>query len=44
MSKELFCGECDKFLYEDVCGYGEGKVNGDICYCGDKGHLKHGKP
>ena len=21
MSKELFCGECDKFLYEEVFGY-----------------------
>ena len=44
MSKEIYCGECDKFLHEDVCGYGDCKVNGDKCYCGDLCHLTHGKP
>ena len=42
--KEIYCGGCDKFLYEDACGYGECKVNGDKCYCGDLCHLIHGKP
>lgn len=42
--KELYCGECDKLLYEDACGYGNCKVNGDTCYCGDLCHLTHGKP
>ena len=42
--KEIYCGECDKFLYEDACGYGDCKVNGDKCYCGDLCHLTHGKP
>lgn len=44
MSKEIYCGECDKLLYEDACGYGKCKVNGDKCYCGDLCHLIHGKP
>lgn len=44
MAKEIFCGECDKLLYEDACGYGDCKVNGDKCYCGDLCHLTHGKP
>ena len=44
MSKEICCGECDKFLYEDVCGYGMCKKNGEICYCGDLCHLIHRKP
>lgn len=43
-NKEIYCGECDKLLYEDACGYGECKVNGDKCYCGDLCHLTHGKP
>lgn len=42
--KEIYCGECDKFLYEDACGYGDCEVNGDKCYCGDLCHLTHGKP
>ena len=41
---EEYCGECDKLLYEDACGYGRCKVNGDECYCGDLCHLIHGKP
>ena len=42
--KVIYCGECDKLLYEDACGYGDCKVNGDKCYCGDLCHLTHGKP
>lgn len=42
--KVIYCGECEKFLYEDINGYGVcGKTN-EECYCGDKCHLKHGKP
>ena len=44
MSKELFCGECDKFLYEDMCGYGGCKLTGEPCRCSDKCHLINGKP
>ena len=40
----LCCGECEKFLYEDTNGFGIcGKTN-EECYCGDKCHLKYGKP
>ena len=40
----LYCGECEKFLYEDTDGFGVcGKTN-EECYCGDKCHLTHGKP
>ena len=42
--KVIYCGECEKFLYEDINGYGVcGKTN-EECYCGDKCHLTHGKP
>lgn len=44
MSKELCCGECDKYLYEDACGYGRCKQNDGVCHCGDLCHLIHGKP
>ncbi len=44
MSKEIYCGECDKLLYEGACGYGRYEQNDDVCYCGDKCHLIHGKP
>ena len=40
----LYCGECEKFLYEDTDGFGVyGKTN-EECYCGDKCHLIYGKP
>ena len=40
----IYCGECEKFLYEDINGYGIcGKTN-EECYCGDKCHITHGKP
>ena len=42
--KVIYCGECEKFLYEDINGYGVcGKTN-EECYCGDKCHITHGKP
>ena len=41
----LCCGECEKFLYEDTDGFGVcGKKNKEVCYCGDKCHITHGKP
>ena len=44
MSKTTYCGECEKFLYEDTDGFGVcGKTN-EKCYCGDKCHLINGKP
>ena len=40
----LYCGECEKFLYEDTDGFGVcGKTN-EECRCSDKCHLTHGKP
>ena len=43
-NKVIYCGECEKFLYEDINGYGIcGKTN-EECYCGDKCHITHGKP
>lgn len=43
-NKVIYCGECEKFLYEDTDGFGVcGKTN-EECYCGDKCHLTHGKP
>ena len=45
MSKIIYCGECDKFACEDTDGFGIcGKKNNEVCYCGDKCHLTHGKP
>ena len=42
--KVIYCGECEKFLYEDINGYGVcGKTN-EVCRCSDKCHLTHGKP
>ena len=44
MSKTILCGECKVFLYEDINGYGIcGKTN-EVCYCGDKYHITHGRP
>ena len=43
--KVIYCGECEKFLYEDTDGFGVcGKKNKEVCYCGDKCHITHGKP
>ena len=42
--KVIYCGECEKFLYEDINGYGVcGKTN-EECRCSDKCHLINGKP
>ena len=44
MSKTIYCGECDNFLYEDTYGYGVcGKTN-EECRCSDKCHLTNGNP
>ena len=45
MGKIIHCGECKKFLYEEIEGYGYcEKKDNEVCYCGDKCHIKHGKP
>lgn len=44
MSKTIFCGECEKFLYEDTDGYGFCLESDDLCRCSDKCHITHGKP
>ena len=44
-NKVIYCGECEKFLYEDTDGFGIcGKKNNEECYCGDKCHIINGKP
>ena len=40
----LYCGECEKFLHEDTDGFGICGKTKEVCYCGDKCHLIHGKP
>ena len=40
----LYCGECEKFDYEDTDGYGICGETKEVCYCGDKCHITHGKP
>ena len=40
----LYCGECKVLLYEDINGYGICGKTKEVCYCGDKCHLIHGKP
>ena len=42
--KEIYCGECEKFLHEDTDGFGICDKTNEECYCGDKCHLTHGKP
>ena len=42
--KTICCGECKEFLYEDTNGFGICDKNNEVCYCGDKCHIKHGKP
>ena len=44
MIKEIYCGECDKFLYEDINGYGVCDKTKEECCCCDLCHLTHGKP
>ena len=43
MSKIIYCGECDNFLYEDIDVYGVCGKTSDECRCSDKCHLTHGK-
>ena len=43
-SKTICCGECEVLLYEDINGYGICGKTKDVCYCGDKCHITHGKP
>ena len=44
MRKTKYCGECEKFLYEDTDGYGICEKTNEECRCSDKCHLTHGKP
>ena len=43
-NKTICCGECEVLLYEDINGYGICGKTKDVCYCGDKCHITHGKP
>ena len=43
-NKVIYCGECEKFLYEDTDGYGFCLESDDLCRCSDKCHITHGKP
>ena len=43
-NKVIYCGECEKFLYEDTDGFGICGKTKEVCYCGDKCHLINGKP
>ena len=40
MSKTMYCGECDKFAYEDADGYGICTKNNAECRCSDECHVK----
>ena len=42
--KVIYCGECEKFLYEDTDGFGICGETNEECRCSDKCHLTHGKP
>ena len=42
--KAIYCGECEDFLYEDTDGFGICGKTREVCYCGDKCHITHGKP
>ena len=44
MCKIKHCGECDKFLYDDIEGYGLCGNTNEGCRCSDKCHLTNGKP
>ena len=43
-NKVIYCGECEKFLYEDTDGFGICGNTKEVCYCGDNCHLINGKP
>ena len=42
--KVIYCGECEKFIYEDTDGFGVCGKTKEVCRCSDKCHLTHGKP
>lgn len=42
--KTIYCGECEKFLYEDTDGYGVCDKINEECRCSDKCHLTNVKP
>lgn len=42
--KAIYCGECEKFLYEDADGFGVCDKTNEKCYCDDKCHITHGRP
>ena len=42
--KVIYCGECEKFLYEDTDGFGICGKTKEECRCSDKCHITHGKP
>ena len=42
--KVIYCGECDKFLYEGTDGFGICGKTKEECRCSDKSHLINGKP
>ena len=44
MGKIKHCGECEKFLYEDIDGYGFCGKNNEECRCSDKCHITNGEP
>ena len=44
MTKTTYCGECEKFLYEDTDGFGVCDKTNEECRCSDKCHLINGKP
>ena len=39
MSKIIYCGECEKFLYEDTDGFGRCGKTKEVCYCGECEHF-----
>ena len=43
-NKVIYCGECEKFLYEDINGYGSCGKTREECRGSDKCHITHGKP
>ena len=43
-NKVIYCGECEKFLYEDTDGFGICGKTSEVCRCSDKCHITHGKP
>ena len=39
VKKVIYCGECEKFLYEDIDGFGVCDKTNEECRCSDKCHL-----